>query len=988
VAFNRSGSSIGRITRLVLVSGLALTLGGAHAAQAEAKPVTPDRDQNEQTPQDQLDEAGQPEKAQPTQPAAPPKPDPKADPANKPAIPVRPGLSPVKEVPQSVLDAKDKKATIPGVTTPRAAVPGQPVKAQPLQPALDANGNPIVATQDAPPPILDGGLSDDAAPAAVVNADDTVTLSAFSEPVQLSALVNLLASTLNINVSIIGDLQGTVAFNAAVPVKKTELLPLIDSLLGQSGWTITQDSRTGWYLVVQESAVPMNFAGQIITTRVFSTPNIRPSSVMQIIQTQLGSGGNAGQPAQGGGKMQAFDDLGIIMVTDSSRKLAMIEEMLNTVLAEFAKAKFVRVELTHLSAPAAKDRVLQLLQQAEQGNPMDPNQAAAAAMRAAQQGQPGMGGGGSTVSKIDNIGERLTIDPAGNALIFRGIPAEGDKLRELLSLIDIPNSLNPRRFFAGANAGQIAQIASAQGLGQVMTIGQGTDVNGAMEQMFQNNGAFQQNNLNRMQNGMGGMGGESAGSMGGPRMLVDQANGNIIYYGTDTQHAQLDKLVTELDIQAERIVIQEYRLKNSKAEDVADVVMGLLNNETPVGDSALLPDGGSGSMNRGGFGSFSERSRSRRSGESGRRNPSNPADPEGVASAPGGGDGLELDGANAFVIADIKNNQLLVKAPANRQGDFAKLIERLDLRRPQVYLEVQIITVTWSDDLRLAFETQLINSNGTGGVLQQNFGLTTAGATITDRRNVATGLAGLTAAIVKTDQLPIVVNALQTKTDTKIISNPALLVDDNEEAELMSVEEQPFTTTQVSSGTPNTTSFGGYESAGTKLLITPTISEDGYLRLSYETELSSFTSATGTNGSPPPKLVNTIKSESITVPSDTTVIVGGLNVDTRRKTRIQVPLLGDIPIIGQLFQDYSRSGRITTLYVFITPRIMREPNFADLRLLTEGPQKRAQSPRDYPKLTPTAIDISDLPEEDHIHPSLRQTSEEVTPSTPDSTPTP
>jgi general secretion pathway protein D len=328
----------------------------------------------------------------------------------------------------------------------------------------------------------------------------------------------------------------------------------------------------------------------------------------------------------------------------------------------------------------------------------------------------------------------------------------------------------------------------------------------------------------------------------------------------------------------------------------------------------------------------------------------------------GTGEGLELDGTNAFVIADVKNNQILVKAPQARQNDFRKLIEKIDLRRPQVYLEVRIVAVTWSDNLRLAFETQLINAQGTGGLLQTNFGLTSAGqnSSIIDRRNVATGLGGLTAAIVKSDQIPIVVTALQTKADTRILSSPSLLVDDNEEAEIMSVEQQPYSTTQVTTGAPNTTSFGGYESAGTKLNITPSISEDGYIKLAYETELSSFTGQ-GTNGSPPPKLENNVKAASLTVPSDSTVVVGGLNVDTRRTTRVQVPLLGDIPIIGQLFQDYNRTGQTTTLYVFITPRIMREPNFADLHLLSEGPQKRAKIESDLPALKPTAITIDGGP---------------------------
>ncbi|MCX5691463.1 MAG: hypothetical protein NTV94_17010, partial [Planctomycetota bacterium] len=825
-----------------------------------------------------------------------------------------------------------------------------------------------------------GGVAEVPAPDT---SDETITLSAFSEPVQLTALVNLLATTLNINVSIIGDLQGTVAFNAAVPVKKSELTMLVDSLLGQSGWTITQDPQTGWYLVMQEGSVPLNFRGDIATTRVFSTPNVRPSAILQAVSAQLGGGapGIPGQPgAGGGGKLQAFDELGIIIATDSTRKLAQINELITRIIEEYNKAKFIRVDLQHIAASTARERLMQLLGEAPQSTGAEAMNGGQPVRMPAQPGAAGMGASAS----LENLGDRLTIDPQGNALIFRGLAAEITQIKSLLEIIDVPNTLKPRSFFAGSNASGIAMFAKASGYGEVTTIGQGGN-DAAGGQFNAQQLGMQQQGLNRGQ--LGGLGGNASGSaIGGPMMVVDEVNGNIIYYGTPTQHEQFAKLIEQLDIQSERIVIQEYRLKNSKAEDVADVVMGLLNNQSPVGNSELLPDGGMGGMS-GGFGdSFGSRNRSRRSTPQTRQgntlnNPSNPSNPAGAA-----GEGLELDAANAFVIADVKNNQILVKAPQARQADFKKLIEKIDLRRPQVYLEVQIVAVTWSDTLRLAFETQLINAQGAGGLLQTNFGLTSAGtsAAITDRRNVATGLSGMTAAIIKSDQLPIVVNALQTKANTRILSSPALLVDDNEEAELMSVEQQPYTTTQVASGSPNTTSFGGYESAGTKLNITPSISEDGYLRLEYETELSSFTGA-GTNGSPPPKLQNNVKAASITVPSETTVIVGGLNVDTRRTTRIQVPLLGDIPIIGQLFQDYNRTGQTTTLYVFITPRIMREANFGDLKLLTEGPQKRAAIDESLPAIKPSTIDINGLPPEAMQQPAKRELDAAPEPAAPATT---
>ncbi|MEI7657559.1 MAG: secretin N-terminal domain-containing protein [Phycisphaerae bacterium] len=840
----------------------------------------------------------------------------------------------------------------------------QPFQASPEAPKAD--GAPVTT----PPGVAPGATKTRTEPqteplaapspttATATGDDETITLAAFSEPVQLTALVNLLASTLGVNVSIIGNLDGTVAFNAAVPVKKSELTRLVDSLLGQSGWTIAQDPQTGWYLVMQEGNVPMNFKGEVATTRVFSTPNVRPSALQATITAQLGGGGAPGQPAAGGGKIQAFDELGIIIATDSPRRLDQINELITRIIDEYNKAQFIRIELQHLAATAARERVMQLLGQAAQGGG-DPAMQGQPRPVPVQPGMPGAAG------SLENLSERLTVDPQGNSLIFRGMQQEIAQIESLLKVIDVPNTLKPKSFFAGSNAAQIAAFAQAKGYGEVTTIGEANQQQGAAggaPPAFQNNLNLQQGTR------AGGAGGSRTGGMGGPMLVVDEANGNIIYYGTPTQHEQLATLIEQLDIQSERIVIQEYKLKNSKAEDVADVVMGLLNNQSLVGDSPLLPDGGMGGglTGRGsgfgsGFGNGFSGGSSRLRNSRRLSQPANQTSP--APGKPGTGEGLELDGTNAFVIADVKNNQILVKAPQARQDDFRKLIEKVDLRRPQVYLEVRIVAVTWSDTLRLAFETQLINAQGTGGLLQTNFGLTSAGqnASITARRNVSTGLGGLTAAIVKSDQIPIVVTALQTKADTRILSSPSLLVDDNEEAEIMSVEQQPYSTTQVTTGAPNTTTFGGYESAGTKLNITPSISEDGYVKLAYETELSSFTGQ-GTNGSPPPKLENNVKAASLTVPSDSTVVVGGLNVDTRRTTRVQVPLLGDIPIIGQLFQDYNRTGQTTTLYVFITPRIMREPNFADLHLLSEGPQKRAKLESDLPPLKPTAITIDAAPQ--------------------------
>ncbi len=393
------------------------------------------------------------------------------------------------------------------------------------------------------------------------------------------------------------------------------------------------------------------------------------------------------------------------------------------------------------------------------------------------------------------------------------------------------------------------------------------------------------------------------------------------------------RLIKSLDTQADKVIIGVYKLKNSDAEDVAGIIQGLIQNTTPTGSSPLL-----------GNNSSQPAASTATAVTNTPNNPANPANPARPNTPRGNSNDLSLDGSG-FVLADVANNQILVKAPTAQQPEFARLIERLDLRRPQVYIEAKIVAVNWSNEMRLAFETQLING-ASGGLINTSFGLSSfaADALITAPKTVSTSLGGLTGAVVKSDMVPIIVNALQTKANARVLSVPQILVNDNEEAEISSVDTQPTSvTSQTSVSSGLITSSGPDEEAGTKLTVKPSISEGGYLRLKYDIELSAFTgtqttTASGTLASP--KQVNKIGSDAVTVPTDTTVIVGGLEFDSRALTRAQIPLLGEIPLIGMLFADNDSNDRTTTLYIFITPKILRDPTFADLRPLDLRPSVR------------------------------------------------
>jgi len=406
-------------------------------------------------------------------------------------------------------------------------------------------------------------------------------------------------------------------------------------------------------------------------------------------------------------------------------------------------------------------------------------------------------------------------------------------------------------------------------------------------------------------------------------MVVDTQRGTIIYYGTDDQQAQLTALLDVLKTEDERVVIREYVLNHTDALTIADLLNGIITGESQTGDSALL------------------------SGASGRTNRSFPG---GIVIGVDGDGGGEFDPDKITVIADEFSNQVIVKAPIKQQEDLEALILRLDKQRSQVYIQAIIVSISDNEDFALAFETQINAGQYSAGT---DFGLSSPGATFQDPRNVASGLSGLTQAVIMSEFVPIIVNASQTNSNVRILSTPQLLVNNNVESTIVSVSEQPFTTVTPTNG-GSAESFGGFEEAGTTLTVTPSISDGGFIRMEYNIELSNFTAAAGVAGSPPPRDRNTLTG-SVTVPSDSTIVLGGITVEDTRDTVVKVPLLGDIPILGELFKDTNKINNQSKLYVFLTPRIMQDPNFNDLKLFSEGPQSDMEIESGVPELEPAII---------------------------------
>lgn len=910
--------------------------------------------------------------AQESKPAEPPKQDKKQEPSLPPTNDVeeirrrlkeqaeKMGLKPevTKPAEQKAPEAKQPEVKQPEVKQPApAAAPKiqppahSPNTAPPKPPATinipgAAPGTPPATLQGMPAGAPGaGGVSVTTLPADAGGLQGDTWFLNITEPMDLTLLVTKIRDDLGLQIIFQdGGLAGQkVYLSGPVSVRKDQLLYFLTTLLEQKDYTLFRDA-TGIYMVVPKNAVQGSppSTNAFSTTRIIRTPNIKPSSIQTavagIITASRGNQAGASQPIY-------MDDLGLIMLTESPRVTQMVEEFIKTLVEERASLKFFRFELQNISAAAAKERVLELLGQQQQR------------AISAQPGQPGAvqaAPGGLPSPSITNLGERLTVDPTSNSLFLRGRQDERDLLSSMLPLIDLPNGMMSRWYPVGIRTAEaVAYAGSNEQLGATTT--------------------YQSSDSGTSGGGVGGLGNRAApqpGALGqqqatasaGAGFVLYPDAGGFIYRGTEAQHRRVTALIETFGVisAADVTVYEFYKLKHGKAVDVAEVIQNLLTNSAPTG-------------NRGGLLGNDLGSRNRNRNNNNNRNPRAAAGEQANAAAASAGASAgtsiaDLEGADVFVLADEPNNQVIVKAPQKLQRQFRDLIMRIDLRRPQVYIDAKIVAVNEGDDFRLAVEAQQIIGQF---AFNTNFGLssltTTTGsgdsATTTgglqSRKNVLTNLPGFTSALIRSKDVPFVVTALARDTNGRVIASPQLLVDDNTEAEVSSIEQQATATTSQSGQAGSTvTGFGGYEDAGPKLTVKPQISDGGYLRLEYSLELSSFTGS-GSGNLPPPKQENKISSESVTVPTDTTIVVGGLTLENVGKTVVKVPLLGDIPIFGTLFRDESETKRRTTLFAFITPKIMRDPSFSDLRLLTKAPLVDVRLPGEFPEPQPERIDVLD-----------------------------
>jgi general secretion pathway protein D len=283
-----------------------------------------------------------------------------------------------------------------------------------------------------------------------------------------------------------------------------------------------------------------------------------------------------------------------------------------------------------------------------------------------------------------------------------------------------------------------------------------------------------------------------------------------------------------------------------------------------------------------------------------------------------------------MIQADASTNALIITAPGNIYNNIRAVIDMLDVRRAQVFVEALIAEVSADKAAEFGIQWQgagRVEGGGTQVGGGTNFG--GAGTNIIDvgkSFGSATGPAvgtGLNIGIVRDSNLGALARAMQTDSKANILSTPNLTMLDNEEAKIIIGKNVPFITGSQMGTTANPNPFQTIErkDVGLILKIKPQISEGGTVKMVIFQEVSSVDDkATNAAG-----LITFKRSLDTTVLVDDgqTLVLGGLIEDKVSLGESKVPLLGDIPLIGWLFRYETRTSNKTNLMIFIRPSILR-----------------------------------------------------------------
>ncbi|MHC4179502.1 MAG: secretin N-terminal domain-containing protein [Planctomycetota bacterium] len=725
---------------------------------------------------------------------------------------------------------------------------------------------------------------------------------ALPQQVEIKTLVEYVSARMDINIQYDETIaRKKVTLLAPAKIPRDSVLDLLQSVLKMADLALVDAEQEGW-----KKVVPVADAGPAAELRedVEELDEVSPVSIVSQMFTlkhiTVEAGQRTIQPflSKPGGNVFMLPEQNLLIVTDYAVTLKRVAELLAMVDRPGPKPAMQFVPVEHLQASELARRVTELLKQKRSVIATDERRAEA-----------------KTVITHEDRTNHIVLITAGE---------EDAEALALIRALDIPSEAVTRKYYLHyVSPDRINQLVQKL----ISTAERKTQYKSA----------------------------------------IDAESGLLIVSAPLRIHEQIESLKEQLDVAettTEQSHIQFYKLMNTTAMDVLATIRSMEGTGIDLGLLAKMESGAADDTN----GFVGPNKPPPAVGEPLPKPPAyRPSEDEQGKDdkvAEGEEDDHEVSRSartkDAVITADEKTNTIIVVAPPPVQRLYERLIKVLDKRQPQVLIEVTLVTIDTSNGRSFGVEFSRKNEHGTGEISGQevpksNLMFSSFGLSEIDQDTGVLTLnpgVGFNGVMINVDAFNVVIRALATDGDARVLSAPRVLVNDNATATLSSVSEAPFSSVNASS-TVSTTSFGGYASAGTTVSVTPHISQDNYLQLEYSITLNSFSGEAG-GDLPPPRQTNNLNSE-VTIPDGHAIIVGGLTRKDESRTAKRLPWIGEVPVLEYLFGAHSKNESQSTLFAFIRPVILRDDEFEDLKYLSARDLEAARLPPNFPASEPMLI---------------------------------
>ncbi len=780
-------------------------------------------------------------------------------------------------------------------------------------------------------------------PAPIANGNEMLELD-LPEKLNIIDLVDLVGKYLQLDY-MYDDTQvrGEVSLKLQGPVKVRDLYPLLESVLKFRGFVMT---RKGNLVTIVPAADALGIdpllipdtegvqLGDVVITRVFRLRYIDTASAQNLLTNM-----------KLGASISPIPETGTLIITEYAYRMARVEELLDMVDQPGAPRGFRFRQLKYTMAATLAPKIKTL---AEQLGTVSVNIAAPSAAqtpRRIRRGQPlpepTPAAPAATAAGAAKTAVYLDADERTNRILMIGLEEQLSVVDSLIDSLDVEQQdLRTLRLYdiqhVGADEvvkklgelGIISSSKAATGGGRIIA-GTRPSTPGAPGAPATPAPAAPASAATA----------DVEPLVEEPQVVVIESTNSLLVNATPEQHIRIATIISFVDSETltQAIPYVIYSLENQNPEDLAEVLQKFIQETIK--------------------------------------------DKEGKVQQT-----IKKTEEDIIIVPDKNTFSVLVYASKKNQEWIGSLIKQLDKRRPQVLIDVMLVGIrdidSFNYDLQLVSKLpEMVAGGGMQGpitALLKPFPSNTVEELSSNPSD-----AGAFTGFYSNRHIQALLTLMQKKDYGRILARPKILVNDNEKGHIdttttiyVARTSSTYLPSTVVTTTPTTTpsntavtstTFDQFPS-GIKLDITPHISEGSLLRLEVQLSRSNQTIVTGaTENTPPgPKTEDNVDT-IVTVPDDSTIILGGVITLDQSKTNSKVPFFGDIPLAGGLFRKIDDSSTQTKLYVFVKANILRPDDtiagLADLKKMSdrnrgavENFENRFQQHQDWPGVEPKPVE--------------------------------